>query len=395
MADKDSHFQSPISSAKQNATPEFTWLAFSLVRGMHARLFHQLLNKFQSIENILACDKSALVEAGLKESIVSGILNCAKGMSDVKTWKVLDDSLNWLEAPDHFLLTCQSDSYPPLLKTIPDPPPVLYVCGQPDYLHLPQIAIVGSRQPSSGGLRNARRFARELAASGFGITSGLARGLDAEGHCGALDARGKTIAVLGNGIDKVYPACNRDLYGQITEQGVLVSEFPPGMPPLRENFPRRNRIISGLSLGVLVVEAGEKSGSMITARQALEQGREVFAIPGSIHNPVARGCHKLINEGARLVQNAADIVEECGGLLAGLAAIGSPTKDKKVLTEQPVFDDDQGKVFKAIGYDVVSPDELVLVTGLAIHDINAVLIDLEIRGFICRERAGYIRVTAE
>ena len=144
-----------------------------------------------------------------------------------------------------------------------------------------------------------------------------------------------------------------------------------------------------------MVEAGEKSGSMITARQALEQGREVFAIPGSIHNPVARGCHKLINEGARLVQNAADIVEECGGLLAGLAAIGSPTKDKKVLTEQPVFDDDQGKVFKAIGYDVVSPDELVLVTGLAIHDINAVLIDLEIRGFICRERAGYIRVTAE
>jgi len=271
----------------------------------------------------------------------------------------------------------------------------LYVCGQPDYLHLPQIAIVGSRQPSSGGVRNPRRFARELAAPGFGITSGLARGIDAEGHCGALDARGKTIAVLGNGIDKVYPACNRDLYGQITEQGVLVSEFPPGMPPLRENFPRRNRIISGLSLGVLVVEAGEKSGSMITARQALEQGREVFAIPGSIHNPVARGCHKLINEGARLVQNAADIVEECGGLLAGLAAIGSPTKDKKVLTEQPVFDDDQGKVFKAIGYDVVSPDELVLVTGLAIHDINAVLIDLEIRGFICRERAGYIRVTAE
>ena len=185
------------------------------------------------------------------------------------------------------------------------------------------------------------------------------------------------------------------MYGQIAEKGVLVSEFPPGMPPLRENFPRKNRIISGLSLGILVVEAGEKSGSMITARQALEQVREVFAVPGTIHNPVARGCHKLINEGARLLQNAADIVEECGGLLAGLAAMGSPMQDKKVLIEQPILAGDQGKVFKAIGHDVVSPDELVLVTDLATHDISAVLVDLEIRGFICRERAGYIRVTAE
>ncbi|MDG2176597.1 MAG: DNA-processing protein DprA [Gammaproteobacteria bacterium] len=383
-------FVAEPGSVKQSTNTANAWLALSLVRGMHARLFHQLLNKFQTVENILASDKASLGAAGLKHNIVSGIIKCAEGMPD----QALNDSLNWLEAPNHNLLTCQSKLYPPLLKAIPDPPPILYVCGQPDYLHLPQIAIVGSRQPSSGGLRNARRFARELAASGFGITSGLARGIDAQGHSGALDIKGKTVAVLGNGIDKVYPACNHALYEQIKEQGALVSEFPPGMPPLRENFPRRNRIISGLSLGVLVVEAGEKSGSMITARQALEQGREVFAIPGSIHNPVARGCHKLINEGAKLVQNAADIVDECGGLLAGIATMGSTGQDHEALTKRPLPTGDLGKIFNAIGYDIVTPDELVLATSLAIHDINAALIELEMQGLISRERTGYIRLPA-
>ena len=388
-------FSAEPGSEKISTNTANTWLALSLVRGMHARLFHQLLDKFQSVENILASDKTALGAVGLKDNIVSGIIKCAEGMPDTKTKQALDDSLNWLEAPNHSLLTCLSKHYPPLLKTIPDPPPILYVSGQSDYLHLPQIAIVGSRQPSSGGLRNARRFARELAASGFGITSGLARGIDAEGHLGALETKGKTVAVLGNGIDKVYPACNHALYEQITEQGALVSEFPPGMPPLRENFPRRNRIISGLSLGVLVVEAGEKSGSMITARQALEQGREVFAIPGSIYNPVARGCHKLINEGAKLVQNAADIVDECGGLLAGIAAIASTGQYHEVLTKQPLPAGDLGKIFHAIGYDIVTPDELVLATRLAIHDINAALIELEMQGFISRDQAGYIRLPAK
>ncbi|GIX31664.1 MAG: DNA processing protein DprA [Porticoccaceae bacterium] len=205
--------------------------------------------------------------------------------------------------------------YPSLLREIPDPPPWLFVRGRPEALSLPQIAIVGSRRASRFGLAQAERFAAQLAAGGFAITSGLAVGIDAAAHRGALRT-GVTVAVLGSGLARIYPRQHRELAEEIVAGGgALVAELPPEAPPLPHHFPRRNRILSGLALGVLVVEAAAQSGSLITARHALEQGREVFAVPGSLHNPLSRGCHRLIREGAVLVECAADLVAELGGLL--------------------------------------------------------------------------------
>jgi DNA processing protein len=206
--------------------------------------------------------------------------------------------------------------YPPLLREIPQAPPVLFVHGDPDCLRVPQLAMVGTRNPTPSGRETARQFAAHLAGAGMIITSGLALGIDAAAHQGALAGGGRTIAVMGTSLDRVYPAKHRDLARAIAERGALVSELPTGTPALAENFPRRNRLISGLALGVLVVEAALQSGSLITARLALDQGREVFAIPGSIHNPLAKGCHALIRQGAKLVETANDIVEELGALAA-------------------------------------------------------------------------------
>jgi len=207
----------------------------------------------------------------------------------------IDES--WLQAPNHYIITAESEDFPELLRQIPGPPTRLYVVGNMDALHLPSLAIVGSRNPTRGGTQNAYNFSNHLARSGFSIVSGLAQGIDTAAHEGALDAGAMTIAFLGHGIDKIYPAENRDLAQRIARSGALCSEYPLGSPPRREHFPQRNRLISGLSLGTLVVEAARRSGSLITARLASEQGREVFAVPGSIHNPLSRGCHQLIKQG--------------------------------------------------------------------------------------------------
>ena len=247
-------------------------------------------------------------------------------------WQAADQDMNWLAQPDNHLLPVTDPRYPAQLKTIPDPPTALFVHGDPDMLSTPQIAMVGSRNPSSGGARTAHDFARHFAACGLAVTSGLAMGIDAACHQGALAANGITIAVTGTGLDRVYPASNRELAHQIVGRGALVSEFPPGTPPRPGHFPRRNRIIAGLSLGTLVVEAALKSGSLITAQQALEQSREVFAIPGSIHNPLARGCHLLIRQGAKLVETANDVLEELAPALSELLEtentrpLGDPVK---------------------------------------------------------------------
>ena len=203
-------------------------------------------------------------------------------------------------------------AYPGLLREIPDPPPLLYVRGDPAALVRPQIAITGSRNPTAGGRRNAEEFANALSRAGLTVTAGLALGIDASAHHAAIQAGGCTIGVMGTGIDRVYPSQHRELAHNIARQGAIVSELPLGSAPRRENFPRRNRIISGMSVGVLVVEAGIHSGSLITARLGAEQGREVFAIPGSIHSPLARGCHALIRQGAKLVENTSDVLEEIG-----------------------------------------------------------------------------------
>lgn len=364
------------------------WLTLSLVPGMSSRQFNFLLDRFGSPQAILNTRKQSLIQAGLNQQIASTIFQ-----HGLRFGKTLDDkiagALRWLEGKHHKLLTRFSTDYPEFLSRIPDPPPVLYLKGDPSLLHRPQLAMIGSRNPSGGGRRNARMFASELARAGLTITSGLAMGIDAESHKGALGHLGSTIAVLGTGIDRIYPAMHKEIFHHVAEQGLLVSEFPLGTPPLKMNFPRRNRIISGLSMGVLVVEAGLKSGSMITARYALEQGREVYAIPGSIHNPVARGCHKLISEGARLVEKAGDIFEECGSLLETVMQQTTETSQSEKNLD-PVMQ----QILSLMGYDLVQPDQVILETGLASEQVIAALSNLELQGLIQREGSGYILTRA-
>jgi len=292
----------------------------------------------------------------------------------------------WLLADEHTIIPLGADTYPELLARIDDPPPLLYVKGDPAALHLPCLAIVGSRNPSSGGSRNAFEFAQYLGANGFCIVSGLAQGIDAAAHRGALNAGTPTVAFLGHGIDIVYPAENRQLAESIAVGGALVSEFPLGMQPRRSLFPQRNRLISGVSLGTLVVEAATRSGSLITARLAGEQGREVFALPGSIHNPLARGCHQLIRDGAKLVDSAADIVNELGALAGHVLQ----TSEESAGPPLPAGDGDLEyvKLREQLSYDPISVDELVLRSGLTIGEVSSMLLILELDGTVEKLSGG-------
>jgi DNA processing protein len=282
----------------------------------------------------------------------------------------------WLDEPGHALLHLGDDNYPELLARISNPPESLYIIGDPALLHVPSLAIVGSRNPSSGGARNAFEFARFLGRSGFCIVSGLAQGIDSAAHKGALAAGASTIAFLGHGIDTIYPAQNRELAAQIARQGALVSEFPLGTAPMKELFPQRNRLISGIALGTLVVEAARRSGSLITARLASEQGREVFAIPGSIHNAMARGCHRLIRDGAKLVESADDILSELAPLMGHvLDADRQPTSST---SPTRVNDPEYVKLLESLGHDPISVDELVAHSGLTIGQLSSMLLILEL-----------------
>ncbi|MBB5211782.1 DNA-processing protein DprA [Microbulbifer hydrolyticus] len=288
-----------------------------------------------------------------------------------------------------YLLHWEHDSYPALLKEITRPPPVLYLCGNPDTLSLPQIAVVGARRASRAGLDNAQAFAAELASSGFAITSGLALGVDAAAHKGALQGAGKTVAVLGTGVNRVYPRRNAVLAEQIlAADGAIVSEMPLGTAPEAGNFPRRNRIISGLSVGTLLVEAAVRSGSLITARLALEQNREVFAIPGSIHNPLARGCHHMIKHGAHLVETSADIVEHLGGLLSGMAQQPG-LFEEKAATAGVSLPGEQGAIIRALGGDPRSIEQLARDTGGDTGELMACLLHLELEGLVEQLPGGY------
>jgi DNA processing protein len=294
----------------------------------------------------------------------------------------------WLARERHRLVTWGAPDYPPLLATIPDAPLVLFVDGDPEALALPQLAIVGSRNPTALGRDTASQFAQHLAAAGMAITSGLALGIDAAGHRGALQAGGRTIAVLGCGLDTIYPRGHAELAAQVAGSGALVSDLPTGARPLKHHFPRRNRLISGLSVGTLVVEAALQSGSLITARLAAEQGREVFAIPGSIHNPMARGCHRLIRDGARLVEAAADIYAELGPLLAGLgiAAHVEPPDAQRVFG--PVLDKDYEILLDALGFAPAGIDSLVARTGYAADAVASMLLLLELEGRVAQQHGG-------
>lgn len=296
---------------------------------------------------------------------------------------------DWLAAKsDRHLLTLDDAAFPPTLRQLDQIPPMLWVEGKLDPLSDPQLAIVGSRNCTRGGETHARDFAQHLAASGLAITSGLALGIDAAAHEGTLAGGGVTIAVLGNGLDRTYPRENSSLAQRILDSGgTLVSEYPPGVPPDRHRFPARNRLIAALSLGTLVVEAAERSGALITARLAAELGREVFAIPGSIHNPMARGCHRLIREGAKLIETGADILAELSPRLADYltesAADATPAAPDTA-TPSPQFNGDPlyDKVLNVLGHDPVGLDALTHYTGLTSAELSSMLLILELEGFI-------------
>ncbi|MES9824158.1 MAG: DNA-processing protein DprA [Candidatus Thiodiazotropha endolucinida] len=355
------------------------WLLVGLTSGIGSRYFQRLLDHFGEPQSILGASRIELAELGIPNPAIDALL--AQDRSRIKA------SLEWLTEPNHQLLTLNDKDYPTLLRQIDAPPPLLYLIGDKQLLHQPQLAIVGSRNPTATGLENAHEFARSLAASGFCITSGLAQGIDGAAHGGALKS-GSTIAVMGTGADRIYPGSHKRLAHQIAGQSLLITEFPPGTQARAENFPRRNRIISGLALGTLVVEATLQSGSLITARLSSEQGREVFAIPGSIHNPQARGCHALIRQGAKLVESAQDIVEELGALFATLenpTETDSPTEGSDIMQR----DADYQRLVQALGYDPVSVDELITRTGLTAEAVSSMLLLLELEGHVSSAPGGY------
>ena len=363
--------------------------------GIGPASINRLLNHFGSAVAALDASDSEMAKAGLKPDII-------QNLRAVPAEAALAD-LEWLHRAQHRHILVPEDAlYPKQLHDVKAAPPVLFVAGNPELLNEPQLAMVGSRTPTHYGKDNAQAFAQYLAKHGITVTSGLALGIDAVSHQGALDAGGHTIAVIATGLDIMYPAKNRSLAERIVEQGVIVSEFPIGVKPQAQNFPRRNRIISGLSLGTLVVEAALQSGSLVTAQHALEQGREVFAIPGSIHSPLAHGCHRLIRQGAKLVETAADILEELAPQLQSYLCMNfdqtetqaaKPVKPLSFLksieaqenTEEqqpPTLDPEEQQILATISPEPVPIDQIVIQTGLTTDVVSSMLLMLELQGYI-------------
>ncbi len=317
-------------------------------------------------------------------------------------WEAVENDLKWLEKPNNHFIHFKHPDYPTSLKEIPDPPLGLFVCGDPQLLKFPQIAIIGSRNASQNGHKLAYQFARDLASKGFCITSGLAIGIDGEAHKGALKAGGKTIAIAGTGLDRVYPARHFELAHQISKTGALVSEFFPTTPPRAGHFPRRNRIISGLSAGTLVVEAALKSGSLITARLAMEQSREVFAIPGSIHNPRVKGCHQLIRDGASLVETSQHIIDELKPLVTTLyhqppsetsTDLNTETSNRSSIEH---LDPDYQLLIEKMEHDPISVDKIIEKTGFTAADISSMLLILELDNHIeALDNGSYQRLSTD
>ncbi len=338
-------------------------LRLALIPGLGPITYLNLVQRFGTPEGVLAApsrDVAQFAGAAMAEALAAG----------PDPW-LLDRSLAWMERPGHHLVTAQSAAYPEMLREIPDPPIVLYAIGRTELLQRPCLAIVGSRNCTPQGARDARTFAQELSKAGLCIASGLALGIDAAAHRGGLEGGGSSIAVMGTGADTFYPRSNGELARRLAEQGCLITEFALGTGPLRGNFPRRNRLISGLARGVLVVEAGENSGSLLTARLALHQNREVFAMPGPVHSTLTKGCHKLIRDGATLVEVSRDVLVEL--------RLASPTPASPPASALSPASD---PVLYAIGFECVSPDQIAQRTGLAVAAIAARLSRLEIDGEI-------------
>ncbi|MBP6097450.1 MAG: DNA-processing protein DprA [Methyloversatilis sp.] len=335
------------------------WLRLTLTRGLGLEAQRRLLSVFGLPERIFSASGAAIASAVGERA--------ARAIAAFDDEAAIERTLEWSVLPGNHLVTLADASYPQTLLEIADPPTLLYVKGRVDLLNGRALAIVGARNATAQGAVNAEQFARELSRGGMTIVSGLALGCDASAHTGALDGSGSTIAVIGTGADRIYPSRNQELARRIAENGAIVSEFPLGTPALRENFPRRNRIISGLSRGVLVVEAAARSGTLITARLAGEQGREVFAIPGSIHSPLSKGCHQLIRQGAKLVDDARDILSELQVVVAAPVAVEASPEEFGT----PALLD-------AMGFDPVGIDLLAQHTGLTADTLSAMLLSLEL-----------------
>jgi DNA processing protein len=379
------------------------WLRLAAVPGLGAERQRSLLAAFGLPRHIFGASRSTLA-AVIGHELADAVLAAPPD-------EQIERTLAWAAEAGSHVLTLADEAYPRTLFDIADPPVLLYVKGNPALLQRPAIALVGARSATAQGEANAAAFAQSLAESGLAIVSGLALGVDAAAHRGALAAGpggGGTVAVIGTGIDRIYPARNAALAREIAAAGVIVSEFPLGTPPLPHNFPRRNRIIAGLVQGVLVVEAALNSGSLITARLATESGREVFAIPGSIHSPLSRGCHRLIRDGAKLVETAEDVIEELRGRMGwpmptaiakGRAQRGKATTRRGGTDSPPVqqtvpgLDDEAARVLQIIGHDPVDIDTLAGRCGLTVDALYAILLPLELDGHLARLAGGRLQRT--
>jgi DNA processing protein len=343
------------------------WLTLEAIPGLGPESAGRLLEVFDTPEAILganAAQLSPVVGDSLARAIVQGADRSA-----------LQPGLDWLAGPDNHLITWNEPAYPANLRDIPAPPAWLYVRGDPAWLSRPMLAIVGSRNATPQGVRDARAFAQALSEAGLTIVSGLALGVDTAAHEGGLAGLASSVAVVGTGLDRVYPARNKTLAHRLAAEGAIVSEFPIGTLPKSGHFPRRNRIISGLSLGVLVVEAALESGSLITARLASEQGRDVFALPGSIHSALSKGCHRLIKQGAKLVESAADILEELGRVLPPTPANSAPFLSGDALLE-------------TLSGGPLAPDQLASRLGLTVEDVSVKLLGAELEGTVAKLPGG-------
>jgi DNA processing protein len=374
----------------QEADEVFAWMALSRAPALNVTSLHTALDALGGIPGLFAAPDAARRGAGLSPEASKFI---ADSGSDGDAARRRPAERAWIENPRHHVLPFTDSRYPLALRGMASGPVALYVTGCPEVLNDPQLSIVGSRNPTAAGRDTAFSFAESLAACGLGITSGLAEGIDSAAHRGALAAQGVTVAVLGSGLDIIYPRINRALSEEIVVQGALISEFPLGTPPRRENFPQRNRIIACLSLGTLVVEAARRSGSLITARLAGDHNRELFAVPGSIHNPLSRGCHELIRQGAKLTETAADILTELNfsaffeGVRRGSGSLNRP------LGIDAGMDKEHKILLDALGFDPADLDMLVVRTGFKAEAVSSMMLILELEGHVQAAPGGrYSRV---
>jgi len=373
---------------KYHTREEEYWLALIRAPKVGPITFLRFIDYFGSPRNVFEADRTTWHEVGIKNELLDYLQN--------PDWSAVEKDLEWLSQADNHLLTLEHPGYPPRLREIHDPPPILFVRGNYKLLTSTQVALVGTREPSPSGESIAADLAKRLVGAGFTITSGMALGIDAASHRATLAEAGHTIAVLGTGVDRVYPRQHYELAHEISEKGALVSEFLLGMSAKAAHFPRRNRVISGLSLGTVVVEASLSSGALITAHQAIEQGREVFAIPGSIYSPWSKGCHKLIKEGAKLIETADDIIEELIAYISPLAHY-SKTTTVPFVSASPVekkeeLDADYLQLLACLGTKPTSVDHLVEQSGLTAGMVSSMLLILEMNGLVASQTGGlYVR----